>query len=80
VKEPITIGMADLKLICYATRTTALQSPINCFIQTASCEAVRYNKFWNKKIHGWFHSHLSLQDQTVYLERIRLMLLNLSGY
>jgi len=30
------------------------------FIWTTSCEAVRSNKFWTKKIHRWFRSHSHL--------------------
>jgi len=40
------------RLTCYAAKTTALQWQTDCFMRTASCEAVRCNKFWNKKIHG----------------------------
>jgi len=38
--EPTTIGMADLRRIRYATRTSALEWQTDHFIQTASCEAV----------------------------------------
>ena len=41
-----------LKLICYATRTMAFEWQTDRFIWTASSEAVRCSKFWNKKIHG----------------------------
>jgi len=47
-----TIGTVGLQHICYATRTTTLRWQTDRFIQTASCEAVLSNKFWNKKIHG----------------------------
>jgi len=33
-----------------------LSAELTSFNRTASCEAVRLNKFWNKKIYGWFHS------------------------
>jgi len=55
--EPTTIGMADLKRIRYATRMTTLEWRTDRFIQTTSCEVLPLNKFWNKKIHGWFSSH-----------------------
>jgi len=52
--EPTIIGMADLKhirgialpvnCICYATRTTPLEWWTDCFIWTASCEAVQWNE------------------------------------
>ena len=47
----------DLKHICYATRTSLLEWQTGYFIRTAFCEAVRWNKFWNKKIHRWFRSY-----------------------
>jgi len=58
--EPSTIGMADLKSIRYATRSTPLEWQTKRFIRTTSCKAVRWNKFWNRKIHGWFCSHFLL--------------------
>jgi len=39
--EPTTIGMADLKLIRYTTRTMALEWWTDRFIRTASCKAVQ---------------------------------------
>jgi len=55
--KPKTIGTADLKHIRYATWMTTLEWQTDHFIWTVSCEAVRWNKCWNTKIHGWFHSH-----------------------
>ena len=55
--KPTTIGMADLKPIGCATRLAPLEWPTDRFIWNASCEAVWWNKFWNKKIYGWFHSY-----------------------
>jgi len=55
--KPSTIGIPDLKPIRYATRSTPLEWQSDCFIRTASCEAVWWNKFWNKEIHGWFRSY-----------------------
>jgi len=46
-------GTADLKCICYTIRTLPLEWQTDCFIRT---EAMRSNKFWNKKTHGWFCS------------------------
>ena len=54
------IGMADLKLFHYASRTMAFEWQTDRFIRIASCEEVRCNKFWNKKIHGWFRSHFQV--------------------
>jgi len=62
--EPTTIGIADLKLTCYATRMTVIEWQTDPFFWTTSCEVVRCNKFWNKKIHGWFRSHFLLSTPT----------------
>jgi len=51
------VGMADSKLIRYATRTVALKWLTDRFIWTMLCETVQCNKFWNKKIRGWFCSY-----------------------
>jgi len=53
-------GMADLKPIyplwlCY--RPIPLEWQTDRFIRNMSCEAIWWNKLWNEKIHGWFHSH-----------------------
>jgi len=54
--EPSTVWHGvDLIPICYATRSTPLEWQTDCFIWTVSCDAVRGNKSWNKKIHVWFH-------------------------
>ena len=55
--EPKTISTADVKRIRCATRTMMLEWQTDRFIWTVSCKVVRLNKFWNEKIHGWFHSH-----------------------
>jgi len=55
--KPTTISMVDLRCIRYATRSTPFKWQTDHFIRTVSCEAVWWNKFWNKKIHGWFRSH-----------------------
>jgi len=55
--EPSTIDMADLNPNCYSTRSTSLEWQNDHFVWNASCEAAQCNKFYNKKIHGWFYSH-----------------------
>jgi len=54
------IGTADLKRIRYATRMMLLEWQTDRFIPTTLWEVVQSNKFWNKKIHGWFHSYFLL--------------------
>jgi len=56
--------MPDLKRIHYVTRTTLLKWQTDRFIRTTSIMRgsiipywVWWNKFWSKKIHGWFCSH-----------------------
>jgi len=55
--EPTTIDMVDLKPNQLATRSVLVEWQTDHLIRTASCKVVQWNKFWNKKIHGWFHSH-----------------------
>ena len=59
--EPKTIGTEDVKHVHYVTGATPLEWQTDHFIRTASWEAVQWNKFWNKKIHGWFRSHFHLE-------------------
>jgi len=86
--KPTTIGMTDLRHIRYAARSTPLKWHTDRFIQTTSCEAVRWNKFWIEKIHGWFcshfhknmqntigtnsHQHLNLKKEKRYAERKKM--------
>jgi len=55
--KPTTIGMEDLRLICYTTRSMPFKWQTDHFIQTASCKVVPWNKFWKKEICRWFCSH-----------------------
>ena len=59
--EPTTIGTSDLTRIHYTIRMLPLAWQTDRFIRTASCEVMRWNNVWNRKIHGWFHSHFLLR-------------------
>jgi len=43
-----TIGAADLKRICYATKMTTHEWQTDCFIRTSSCKAVQSNEVWKE--------------------------------
>jgi len=50
--EPINYWHGKLGIYPLSYRSTPVEWQTECFIRTASCEAVWSNKFWNRKIHG----------------------------
>jgi len=56
---------ANPQPLAWQTWEVSVRLPGQCrlgdrFIRTASCDAVWSNKFWNRKIHGWFRSHFQV--------------------
>jgi len=54
-REAAWHGRLETYSLCYQADTVKWQT--DRFSRAASCEAIQWNKFWNKKIHRRFRSH-----------------------